>query len=315
MNIYLHLLGGGGRIGTAIIESIAQRAKSKVKSINIYCDSTKIEELKKRITTNTKVEYQYKGYSEFNHDLTGLGYGCTVKNKNVVLNLRGINDKKKWLNEPLTALDLQIESCKTITESNLWMVPGVEIIHFSSQLCEIIEQPVSIEQMCEGQESYRRPYMISRMHQEAMLTAYAYKHGIKTNLIRLPAIYGFQDDKKSPWVLNSLCNQLLKEGVVKPRNPNREINITHREKLIKYVMDIIEPGEERVIGGTVNYLSPPMIKMQVQTLASLIESNKKINSKIDEIGGKIELIDESCLTHEDKKSHLDLLNQTITSLL
>ena len=35
--------------------------------------------------------------------------------------------------------------------------------------------------------------MISRLHQE-VYESYAYKNGIQTKFIRLPAIYGFVDD-------------------------------------------------------------------------------------------------------------------------
>ena len=113
------------------------------------------------------------------------------------MNLRGVNNKLDWLNQPLSALDLQVQACRTLTESELWMLPEAKIIHLSSQLCDLIEGPHSLDEICEGQESYRRPYMVSRLHQEAMLTAYAYQHGISTSLIRLPAVYGFSDTAKS----------------------------------------------------------------------------------------------------------------------
>ena len=60
------------------------------------------------------------------------------------------------------------------------MHPNAEIIHFSSLLCDLIEGPLSLDDICEGQESYRRPYTVSRLHQEMILTANAFQHSIST---------------------------------------------------------------------------------------------------------------------------------------
>ena len=60
------------------------------------------------------------------------------------------------------------------------MQPGTEIYHFSSLLCDLIEGSSSLDEICEDQESYRRPYMVSRLHQEMLLAANAYQHSVVT---------------------------------------------------------------------------------------------------------------------------------------
>ena len=207
MKTHLHLIGGAGNIGSTLLKSIVTKPIEHIQRIWIYCDSTKAVLLERNKKDTQGVKIEYKPYSEFRPSLSIENSDYVNSDNNIVINMRGVNNKQQWLNQPLASMELQTQACLTITESKLWMCPRVEIIHLSSQLCELIEGGNSLREICEGQESYRRPYMISRLHQEEMLTAYAFKHGISTNFIRLPAIYGFENDKDSPWVLNNLCKQ------------------------------------------------------------------------------------------------------------
>ena len=88
----------------------------------------------------------------------------SLASKDIICNLRGINNKQQWLNQPLDSLELHVKSCRTLVDADLWMNPGTEIIHFSSLLCNLIEGTRSLDDICEGQESYRRPYIVSRLH-------------------------------------------------------------------------------------------------------------------------------------------------------
>jgi nucleoside-diphosphate-sugar epimerase len=315
MSLHLHLLGGAGRIGTALIESLTANPLQGVNLIWVYCDSTKAVELEKNKPNGSGDDVRYRGYSAFSPPvLLREGY-ARDEGKHVVVNLRGINNKVQWLNQPSAALELQIQAIRSLTESDLWMFPGVEIIHLSSQLCDLIESPLSLGQMCEEQESYRRPYMISRLHQEAMLSAYAYQHGISTSLLRLPAVYGFPDDTSSPWVLNSLCRQWRHEGNVDPRNPDRQVYLTHREPLIDYLRGLLRSALHHDNPDTVRYLRPPMLKMTVEALASLVRSHNQIttDSELDDLGTR--LIAESTLDSGVLTRHLELLGLTIKGLI
>jgi len=315
MSLYLHLLGGAGRIGTTLVESLIANPLQGLNVIWVYCDSTKAVKLEKYKPNSSGHDVRYRGYSAFSPPiLLREGY-ARDEDRHLVINLRGINNKVQWLNQPSSALDLQIQSIRTLTESDLWTFPGVEIIHLSSQLCDLIESPLSLAQMCEGQESYRRPYMISRLHQEAMLTSYAYQHGISTTLLRLPAVYGFPDDSSSPWVLNSLCRHWRQEGNVDPRNPNREVYLTHREPLIDYLRGLLRSTLNYDNPDTVRYLRPPMLRMTVEALAILVRRHYQIT--IDSVDSDFDatLISESTLDAGELTRHLKLLRLSISGLL
>lgn len=315
MSLHLHLLGGAGRIGTALVESLIVNPLQGLNVTWVYCDSTKAVELEQHKSNVSGLDVRYRAYSAFSPPaLLREGYPRD-EDRHVVFNLRGINNKLQWLNQPSAALELQIQAIRALTESDLWMFPGVEIIHLSSQLCDLIESPLSLGQMCEGQESYRRPYMISRLHQEAMLSAYAYQHGISTSLLRLPAVYGFLDDTSSPWVLNSLCRQWRQEGHVNPRNPDRQIFLAHREPLIDYLRGLLRSSLHHESPDTVRYLHPPMLKMTVEGLASMVRSQSQFafNSAFADSGAT--LIAEPPPDSRAVNRHLELLDLTIKGLL
>jgi nucleoside-diphosphate-sugar epimerase len=237
-----------------------------------------------------------------------------LEERQVVVNLRGVNDKRQWLNQPLDAMELHTQACRCVIDSDLWMHSSVEVIHLSSQLCDLIEGPHALEQICEGQESYRRPYMVSRLHQEAMLSAHAFQRGIPTSFIRLPAVYGFRDDYKSPWVLNALSKQWNQLQKVEPRNPESMIYLSHRQPLISYLRSLIlHPKSARNL-RTVRYLRPPMLSMTVKTLASLIKEpgGADFSSPTDSCG--IALIGSGDVQESDRLTHLQLLNYTIANL-
>ena len=64
----------------------------------------------------------------------------SLASKDIICNLRGINNKQQWLNQPLDSLELHVKSCRTLVDADLWMNPGTEIIHFSSLLCNLIRR-------------------------------------------------------------------------------------------------------------------------------------------------------------------------------
>jgi nucleoside-diphosphate-sugar epimerase len=315
MSLHLHLLGGAGRIGSALVDSLLSDPLVDLGNIWIYCDLTKVlESDNKRLLLNS-LNVRSRSYSAFSLS-TLLQEGLAKRDdKHLVINLRGVNNKVYWLNQPLDALELQIQSCRCLVDSDLWMFPGVEIIHMSSQLCDLIESPVSLEEMCNGQESYRRPYMISRLHQEAMLSANAYQHRIPTSFLRLPAVYGFPDDISSPWVLNSLCKQLLQEDKTLPRHPERLIYLLHRHPLLECLRGLISASCSPISNCTVRYLRPPMLQMSVKTLALLVENEHKSGSFEDLEGGAITLVSDAKLQLVDQSTHLKLLEVTIRGLL
>ena len=157
--------------------------------------------------------------------------------------------------------------------------------------------------------------MISRLHQEAMLSANAFQHGIPTDFVRLPAVYGFPGDDMSPWVLNSLCKQQRQAGKVEPRNHERLIYLLHRQPLIEYIRLLLSTSCRLLNDCTVRYLRPPMLKMTVRKLASLVEGVHGGSSFAEVEDEDIILTSETNLQARDRCSHLELLESTIRGLL
>jgi nucleoside-diphosphate-sugar epimerase len=215
----------------------------------------------------------------------------------------------------MDSLELQANSCRTLINADLWMQPGVEIIHLSSLLCDLIEGSRSLDEICEGQESYRRPYMVSRLHQETMLSANAFQHSISTCFLRLPAVYGFPDDINSPWVLNSLCNQRRKGLPVQPRNPNNFVYLTHRESLLAFMRALISRGNDILRDRTVSYLRPAMLCMPVSSLASLVQGHIHDPADLNTDDLNIKLVGDTSLVDSRLSSHLKLLLSSVQSLL
>jgi len=314
MSIHLHLLGGAGRIGTALVESLLAEPLDDLSGISIYCDSTKAVSLQERQSPDCRPRIQARGYAAFGMSALPNEDSAFLEARQVVVNLRGVNDKKQWLNQPLDAMELHTQACRFVIDSDLWMHSSVEVIHLSSQLCDLIEGPHALEQICEGQESYRRPYMVSRLHQEAMLAAHAYQRGIPTSFIRLPAVYGFRDDYRSPWVLNSLSKQWNQLQRVEPRSPESMIYLTHRQPLISYLRSLlVYPKSDRSL-RTVRYLRPPMLAMTVETLASLIKGHDEVDFSSPTNSRAITLIASGDVRDCDRQSHLQLLRYTIANL-
>jgi nucleoside-diphosphate-sugar epimerase len=317
MTIDLHLLGGSGRIGTALVEAFISNPLKEIRGITIYCDSTKASRLGHKYSEQAQPRIDFKGYSAFHRDtLRESGnLPTSAQHRHVVINLRGINNKQQWLNQPLDALELQANSCRTLINADLWMQPGVEIIHLSSLLCDLIEGSRSLDEICEGQESYRRPYMVSRLHQETMLSANAFQHSISTCFLRLPAVYGFPDDIHSPWVLNSLCNQRRRSIPVQPRNPRHFIYLTHKEPLLAFLRALVTGGNDVIKDRTVSYLRPPMLCMPASSLASLVQGHSQDPADLNIDDLDIKLVGDTSLVDSSLFSHLRLLLSFVQSLL
>ena len=133
MRLHLHLLGGAGRIGTALVESLQSDPIKDLGNIWIYCDSTKAAKVQKMEFGYSIPRILAKNYASFSLASIFEQGLAEASDKHVVINLRGINNKVDWLNQPLDALDLQMQACRCLVESDLWMCAGVEIIHMSSQ--------------------------------------------------------------------------------------------------------------------------------------------------------------------------------------
>lgn len=266
----LHLLGGTGKIGTSLFNSINNFALENINKIWIYCDGNKANHYSENYSSlNSRI--RFVNYSAFNlNELHKLSEKDNYE-KNIIINLRGVNNKKDWLNKPLESLDTQLQSCMNLIESDLWIYPNYKIIHLSSQLCDLIEDKNSIEDICDGEDNYRKAYMISRLHQECLLTAHAYKYGVETNFIRLPFVYGFDSDKDNPWVLNSIIRSYIKNGNVNLRNPNSYAWFLHKNSLIDFLRHtILDLCINRSSNKTVSYLNCPMLGIKVIDLANLI---------------------------------------------
>ena len=317
MAVQLHLLGGSGRIGRALVDPLIANPLANITAIQIYCDSTKIAHIQAHYSGSNNPRVTASCYSAFsvNSSLTFSDQENLDNNNHIVLNLRGVNNKQQWLNQPLDSLDLHIKSCRAVVEADLWMRPGNEIIHFSSLLCDLIEGPKSLDDICEGQESYRRPYMVSRLHQEMILSANAYQHSICTSFLRMPAVYGFEDDHFSPWVLNSLCKLKLRGERVQPRHPDRIVYLSHRDLLIVWIRSLISESKHHHKRRTVNYLKPPMLRLSVAALATLVQESPRSLSMPEAKQLHVTMEGDDVITDEDYGSHLKLLTTSITRLL
>ena len=317
MSVKLHLLGGSGRIGRALVDCLVQQPLADVSSIQIYCDATKVSGIQSRYFGSTLPRVDVSGYSAFNNIEEGGNSGDVGSKtiRHVVVNMRGINNKQQWLNQPLDSLDLHVRSCRTLVDADLWMHPGTEIIHFSSLLCNLIEGPRSLDDICEGQESYRRPYMVSRLHQEMILAANAYQHSICTSFLRMPAVYGFEDDHLSPWVLNSLCKLKLRGQTVEPRHPDRIVYLSHRNLLVSWIRSLISEPDLLGKKRTVNYWMPPMLRLSVATLAQLVEKSPRLISPSEAEHLQIMLDGDRGIANDVFDSHLKLLTTSISELL
>jgi nucleoside-diphosphate-sugar epimerase len=317
MTAKLHLLGGSGRIGRALVDSLVAQPLANVSLIQIYCDSTKVSDVQARYSTSISPQVKASGYSAFSTisgsnmpDLEAL-----EPNKHIVLNLRGINNKQQWLNQPLDSLDLHATSCRAVVNADLWMHPGTEVIHLSSLLCDLIEGPRSLDDICEGQESYRKTYMVSRLHQEMILSANAYQHSICTSFLRMPAVYGFEDDHLSPWVLNSLCKAKLRGERVEPRHPDRIVYLSHRDPLLVWIRSLIGGPANQGKNRTVNYLRPPMLRLSVAALATLVKESPRLFSSAEAQQLQISLEGDAEIADYDLNRHLMLLTTSISDLL
>ena len=317
MTVKLHLLGGSGRIGRALVDSLVAQPLANVSVIQIYCDSTKVADVHAHYSTSASPRVEASGYSAFNTISASSQPNPEALdvNKHIVLNLRGINNKQQWLNQPLDSLELHARACRAVVEADLWMQPGTEIIHLSSLLCDLIEGPRSIDDISEGQESYRRPYMVSRLHQEMILSANAYQHSICTSFLRLPAVYGFEDDHLSPWVLNSLCKAKLRGQRVEPRHPDRIVYLSHRDPLLVWIRALIRGSAKEGKKRTVNYLRPPMLRLSVSALATLVRESPSMLSLSEAERLQITLEGNTEIADSNFDSHLSLLTTSISELL
>jgi nucleoside-diphosphate-sugar epimerase len=317
MRADLHLLGGSGRIGRALLDSLISQPLTNLRAIRIYCDSTKVPELGRQYQSVASPVVLASGYSAFNSSVIvdNQEVAKDAVCRQIVINLRGVNNKQQWLNQPLDALALQSNSCQALIDANLWMHSGVEIIHLSSQLCDLIEGARSLDEICEGQESYRRPYMVSRLHQEMLLSANAYQHSILTSFLRLPAVYGFADDQHSPWVLNSFCNARRRGMPVQPRNPHRIIYLTHREPFLAFLRFLISSPNHGCRERTVNYIRPPMLRLPVDSLAAIVRHFPNVPSLSEIENLNISLVGDTGLCSTTIKSHLQLLLSSVEKLL
>ena len=317
MKVKLHLLGGSGRIGRALVDSLVDQPITSVKAIHIYCDSTKVKNIQEFYSTVTTAQVKASGYSDFMSLLISSNSNLESKEscKHIILNLRGINNKQQWLNQPLDSLELHTKSCQALVDADLWMHPNVEIIHFSSLLCDLIESPSSLNDICEGQESYRRPYMASRLHQEMILAANAFQHSISTSFLRMPAVYGFNDDYYSPWVLNSLCKIKLRGQKVEPRHPERIVYLSHRDLLLTWIRTLLEESTHHDKQKIVNFLRPPMLRMSVSALATIVQESPRFLSSQEAQSLQITLGGDCEFSEGEFASHLNSLISTVSELL
>lgn len=314
MTVHLHLIGGAGRIGTTLSRSLLADPLDDLGSLSIYCDLTKATGLQAALEYKGALPLQVESYSRFSIRSTIDRGWSKQDDRHIVLLMRGVNDKKFWLNQPLEALSIQLQACNSLVESDVELYPDVRVIHFTSQLCDLIEGGSRLDEVCGGLESYRRPYMISRLHQEAVLTAYAYQHSIPTCFIRLASVYGFEDEHKSPWVLNALIKQQLRNKTINIRNPDSLLYLVHKDPLIRFLRLQIDRCKEDYYDQTITYCRPPMLPMTVESLANLISSHSNSNPGSFALDKSLSLLCGNG-TNEDIHEHLRLLQSVVGDLI
>ena len=100
MKINLYLLGGSGKIGSALVKSLVDRPLINLSSIYIFCDSTKVPRLNALYQDVKEPYIEVSGYSSF--DRTTLAKNSNGDKskpyRSVVVNLRGINNKQQCKN-------------------------------------------------------------------------------------------------------------------------------------------------------------------------------------------------------------------------
>tara|TARA_B100000886_G_C20317018_1_gene446404 strand:- start:304 stop:840 length:537 start_codon:yes stop_codon:yes gene_type:complete len=128
-----------------------------------------------------------------------------------------------------------------------------------------------MQDICDGEDNYRKAYIISRLHQESLLTAHAFKYGIETNFLRLPFVYGFNSDNDNPWVLNSIIRNYIKNYNVRLRNPNSFAWFLYKDSLTEFIRNFITSlYENKSSKKTVSYSICPMLGIKVESLADFI---------------------------------------------
>ena len=314
MNTHIHLLGGTGRIGREFINSLKYKPIDKISNIWVYCDGNKATKFNKESTDiSYKVLITYKNYSAFKITTLINNKEINKEDRHLIINLRGVNSRIDWISRTLDCIEIQHQSIKNITESDIHMYKNSKLMHLSSQLCDLIESNKSIHEICEGEDSYRRAYMISRLHQESILSAFAFKHGLSTKIIRLPAVYGFEDDNNSPWVLNAFVKQALLNGKIIPRKGSSYVWLTHQQVLVNYLRDIINDYCETKDDKNFSYLRPPSIGIKINDLSLLVmEVVSKYN--VNQITYK-SLISKNIHKEDTLKLNFNLLKANIVDLI
>ena len=314
MKNHIHLLGGSGKIGTSFCESLKNKKLDGIDNVWVYCDGSKTSNRIDLIpNNNNEITIIYKNYASFNLDRLVNEKFLDKKSSNIIINLRGVNNKRDWLNKPLEALDIQLQSCLNIIDSDFNLFPNTKIIHISSQLCELIEGNHSLPEICDGEDSYRHAYMISRLHQESILKAYAYKYGIETRFIRLPAVYGYFDDYNSPWILNTLIKQFSREGSITLRKPGTTTWLTHKNILVDFLRNAVLDFSKNSFESNVSYLECPKIGLKLETLSKIIEKCI-IDKCVEEIDLENEILLSSTCSKEELKLQINYLKKSIIHL-
>lgn len=315
MTMHVHLVGGAGRIGTALAKSLLSDPLENLGSLSVYCDLTKAKGLYGALEYKGNIPIQVESYSAFAlKSVIDKGW-AHFRDRHVVMLLRGVNDKRYWLNQPLEAMNIQLRACHSLIESDVSLHQDVRIIHFTSQLCDLIESVSSLAEICGGLDSYRRPYMISRLHQEATLTAFAYQRSIPTTFIRLASVYGFYDDENSPWVLNSLITQHLKHHALDIRNPDTMLYLMHRDPLIRFLRSQLGCVNLESAENTVSYVRPPMLPVPVKTLGAAIEAHGALDSSLNHFFENTQLTGNCDDAEMQVSDHVRLLTSVIGELI
>ena len=148
-----------------------------------------------------------------------------------------------------------------------------------------------------------------------ILSANAYQHSISTSFLRMPAVYGFEDDHLSSWVLNSLCKAKLRGQRVEPRHPDRIVYLSHRDPLLAWIRALIAGSASQGKKRTVNYLRPPMLRLSVSALATLVKESPRLFSSAEAQQLQIKLEGDAEIADHDLDSHLTLLTTSISELL
>jgi hypothetical protein len=123
------------------------------------------------------------------------------------------------------------------------------------------------------------------------------------------------DSAVSEIVVLSRNKAKLRGQRVEPRHPDRIVYLSHRDPLLVWIRALIGGSANQGKKRTVNYLRPPMLRLSVSALATLVKESPRLLSTAEAKHLQISLEGDAEITDYDFDSHLRLLTTSISELL